>query len=50
MATSKLVGGFEWTGLILVRGQMKVTGTGNKIHGAILTEGVDITHRGRHRR
>jgi hypothetical protein len=38
----ELVGGFEWTGLIIVRGQMKVTGTGNKINGAILTEGVDI--------
>jgi len=38
----ELVGGFEWTGLILVRGQMKVTGTGNKITGAVLTEGVDI--------
>lgn len=42
----ELVGGFEWTGLILVRGQMKVTGTGNKINGAILTEGVDITTAG----
>ena len=38
----EIVGGFEWTGLILVRGQMKVTGTGNKIQGAILTEGVDV--------
>jgi hypothetical protein len=38
----EIVGGFEWTGLILVRGQMKVTGTGNKIQGAVLTEGVDV--------
>ena len=38
----ELVGGFEWAGLIIVRGQMKVTGTGNKINGAILTEGVAI--------
>ena len=38
----ELVGGFEWSGLIIVRGQMKITGTGNKINGAILTEGVDI--------
>jgi hypothetical protein len=38
----EMVGGFEWSGLIIVRGQMKVTGTGNKINGAILTEGVDI--------
>lgn len=42
----ELVGGFEWTGLIIVRGQMKVTGTGNKITGAILTEGVDIATAG----
>ena len=42
----ELVGGFEWTGLIIVRGQMKVTGTGNKIQGAILTEGVDIATAG----
>ena len=38
----ELVGGFEWSGLIIVRGQMKITGTGNKINGAILTEGVDV--------
>jgi len=42
----ELVGGFEWTGLIIVRGQMKVTGTGNKINGAVLTEGVDIATAG----
>lgn len=42
----ELVGGFEWTGLVIVRGQMKVTGTGNKIYGAILTEGVDINTAG----
>lgn len=42
----ELVGGFEWTGLILVRGQMKITGTGNKITGAILTEGVNIDEAG----
>lgn len=42
----ELVGGFEWTGIILVRGQMKVTGTGNKIYGAILTEGVDVNTSG----
>jgi hypothetical protein len=38
----ELAGGFEWAGLIIVRGQMKITGSGNKITGAILTEGVDI--------
>jgi hypothetical protein len=42
----ELVGGFEWTGLIIVRGQMKITGTGNKIYGAILSEGVDVTSAG----
>ncbi len=42
----ELVGGFEWTGLVLVRGKMKVTGNGNKITGAILTEGVDINTAG----
>jgi hypothetical protein len=42
----ELVGGFEWTGLIIVRGEMKVTGNGNKINGAILTEGVDIATAG----
>jgi len=38
----ELVGGFEWVGLVLVRGKMKIAGTGNKIVGAILTEGVDL--------
>jgi hypothetical protein len=42
----ELVGGFEWTGIILVRGQMKVAGTGNKVSGAILTEGVDLISAG----
>ena len=46
----ELVGGFEWTGLILIKGQMKITGTGNKIHGAILTGGRRRPHCGRHRR
>lgn len=38
----ELVGGFEWTGLIIVRNQLKVTGTGNKIYGAILAAGADV--------
>lgn len=42
----KLVGGFEWAGILLVRGKMKVTGNGNKITGAILTEGVDLNTAG----
>ena len=42
----ELVGGFEWVGLIIVRGKMKITGTGNKITGAILTEGVALDEAG----
>jgi hypothetical protein len=38
----ELVGGFEWTGIVLVRGKMIISGTGNKITGAVLTEGVDL--------
>lgn len=38
----ELVGGFEWTGLIIVRNQIKITGTGNKIYGALLAEGADV--------
>ena len=38
----ELVGGFEWTGLVIVRGEMKISGTGNKIYGAILTEGAEV--------
>jgi hypothetical protein len=38
----ELVGGFEWTGLVLVRGKMKIAGNGNKITGAILTEGAEL--------
>ena len=42
----ELVGDFEWAGLIIVRGQMKITGNGNKLTGAILTEGVAIDEAG----
>lgn len=38
----ELVGGFEWTGLIIVRNQIKVTGNGNKVYGAILAAGADV--------
>jgi hypothetical protein len=37
-----LVGGFEWAGLIIVRGQLTVTGTGNSIYGAVLARGGSI--------
>lgn len=33
-------GGFEWNGLIIVRGSFKINGTGNKITGAVLAESV----------
>lgn len=42
----EIAGGFEWVGLIIVRGQMKINGTGNKIVGGILTEGVDLNTSG----
>lgn len=42
----ELVGGFEWTGLILVRGQIKISGNGNKIYGALLSEGMDVNAAG----
>ncbi|MDX2208681.1 MAG: hypothetical protein SFU57_13670 [Gemmatimonadales bacterium] len=38
----EMVGGFEWVGLIIVRNQIKITGTGNKIYGALLAEGADV--------
>ena len=38
----ELAGGFEWTGLIIVRNQLKLTGNGNKISGAILAAGADV--------
>lgn len=42
----ELVGGFEWTGIVLVRGKMKIAGNGNKITGAVLTEGVALISAG----
>jgi hypothetical protein len=41
-----LVGGFEWVGLVIVRGKMVVTGMGNKIFGAVLSEGVNLNSAG----
>ncbi len=38
----EMVGGFEWTGLIIVRNEVKITGNGNKIYGALLAEGADV--------
>jgi hypothetical protein len=38
----ELAGGFEWTGLIIVKGAIKINGTGNKITGAVFAQGVDV--------
>ena len=42
----KMTGGFEWVGLIIVRGKMHISGTGNKITGAILAEGANVNTSG----
>lgn len=42
----KLTGGFEWAGLIIVRGELQISGTGNKVSGAILAEGASVTSSG----
>ena len=36
----ELNGGFEWNGLIIVRGSIKIAGTGNKLFGAVLAESI----------
>ena len=35
-------GGFEWTGLIVAKGGIKIVGNGNKITGALLAQDVSI--------
>jgi hypothetical protein len=35
-------GGFEWTGLIVAKGGIKITGNGNKITGALLAQDVAL--------
>jgi len=42
----EIAGGFEWVGLIIVRGEIKFNGTGNKVYGAVLAEGADVTTAG----
>jgi hypothetical protein len=34
----ELTGGFEWYGLILVKGSFKITGTGAKVYGAVIAQ------------
>jgi len=36
----EIAGGFEWAGLIIVRGSFKITGNGNKITGSVMAEGL----------
>ena len=36
----EMYGGFEWNGVIIVRGSIKIAGTGNKLHGAVLAESI----------
>jgi formylmethanofuran dehydrogenase subunit C len=38
----ELAGGFEWDGLIIVKGAIKINGTGNKLTGAVFAQGVNI--------
>ena len=42
----QLAGGFEWDGLIIVKGAIKINGTGNKLTGAVFAQGVDILSAG----
>jgi len=42
----ELVGGFEWVGLVVIRGSLKVSGNGNKITGAVLAQGVNLVSSG----
>ena len=39
----EIVGGFEFSGLIVAKGGIKIDGTGNKITGALLAQNVDIS-------
>jgi hypothetical protein len=36
----EIQGGFEWSGLIIVRGSVVIAGMGNKVYGALLSESV----------
>ncbi|HEV8456274.1 MAG TPA: hypothetical protein VGQ24_15350 [Gemmatimonadales bacterium] len=38
----ELTGDFEWLGLIIVKGAIKINGNGNKLTGAVFAQGVDI--------
>ena len=38
----ELAGDFQWVGLIIVKGAIKINGTGNKLTGAVFAQGVDL--------
>ena len=38
----EVVGGFEYTGLIIAKGGIKINGNGNKITGALLARDISI--------
>jgi len=38
----EISGGFEWTGLIVAKGGIKITGNGNKITGALLAQDIAL--------
>jgi hypothetical protein len=38
----ELTGEFEWVGLIIVKGSIKINGNGNKLTGAVFAQGVNI--------
>jgi hypothetical protein len=42
----ELNGNFQWVGLVIVRGQIRVSGNGNRITGAILSQGATFTTAG----
>lgn len=38
-----LTGGFEWVGLVIVRGRIRISGSGNSLYGAVLAGGGNLT-------
>ena len=38
----EIAGGFEFSGLIIAKGGIKISGTGNKITGALLAQDVNL--------
>jgi hypothetical protein len=42
----ELNGNFQWVGLVIVRGRIRMSGNGNRITGAILAQGASLTSAG----